>query len=98
MSVKDNLIIVKKLSAKQRKILQILCDDGKELIYSKGGGWWIDDEKVYSSLAKSLIYYCMVSLDQYSHVGKFERYHLNETGRLSLRTGLLYRQADLYQL
>ena len=96
MAIKDNLIIIKKITANQRKVLKMLDNDNVELVFSKGGGWWIGDEQIYSSLAKSLIQYCMVSLDQFSKTGHFERYTINETGKLSLRTGLLYRQADFY--
>jgi hypothetical protein len=79
-----------KLSPAQISALTLLSEEDAELTYEKGAaGWWIGLDKISGVVANVLIRHCLVSMDQYSRVGEFERWTLNETGREALKTGIL---------
>lgn len=61
-------------------MLQMLLEseDG-EVVYEKGGGWWIDLEQVSGRVVKSLLELCLVSERSYSETVR--RYVLNSEGR-----------------
>ena len=79
---------MKKLTKRQKEILTMMNND-HELIYCKGGGWWIDDIKTNSKLVFSLLRGCLISLDSFSNVGIYEIYYINETGKESLETQII---------
>lgn len=68
------------ITKRQLEILRIMRDDEEELVYY-GGEAWLGNERVSSRSLFALLRVCAISLDTFSKVGAFERYHLNETGR-----------------
>lgn len=76
------------LSKKQREVLKIMLDnqdtDDGELVYEKGQ-CYLGCDRVDSRVLFGLIRLCAVSLGQYSTVGEFERYTINETGKELLK-------------
>jgi hypothetical protein len=59
--------------------------DDEELVWEKGGGWWIGDRRTNGKVGIRLLLLCLVSASQDSHTGKFERYDINEEGRRIIR-------------
>lgn len=78
----------KKLSKRQREVLQIM-NDGGDLVCEKGNGWYIDDDRINGKLPMTLLRHFAISEGQFSN-DKIQHYNINETGRHSLETGWLY--------
>lgn len=73
-----------KLTKRQREVLTLLRDDvDLDLVYSKGGGWWIGNDETNGKLAKFLIQNILVSSDS-GFASDFERYVINESGKRAL--------------
>lgn len=77
-----------KLTTRQIDVLETMLanentDDG-ELVYERGQ-CWLGYEQIDSRILFSLVRLMAISLDQYSQVGGFERYHINDTGKDLLR-------------
>ncbi len=58
-------------------------DSGEELVYESGKGY-VGYSPVSSRTVFALLRLMTISLDQYSDVGKLERYTINETGKALL--------------
>lgn len=73
------------LTKGQIEILQKMYDNKdwdsyySELVYEKGT-CYIGNDRVDSRILYALLRLCAISLDQYSDIGGFERYTINETG------------------
>lgn len=72
------------LTKRQIEILQLMVDnedtDDGELVLEKGEAW-IGLEKTSPKTVFNLLRAMVISQDQYSVVGGFERYHINSTGK-----------------
>ncbi len=60
-----------------------------ELVWEKGAGWWLGNHRVSSTACKRLLQACALRGASFNHIGKYEVYTINETGRkiLSLSAG-----------
>lgn len=71
------------LTRRQIQILRTMRDTDEELVYSKGEAY-VGNEHVAPRTVFALVRAMAVSMDQFSEVGKVERYTINETGRTIL--------------
>lgn len=75
------------LTRRQREILEIMAahpdEDAGELVYERGRGF-LGDEPVAARTVFSLLRLMAISLES-GEPGGFERYRINETGRLYIR-------------
>ena len=76
-----------KLTKREREVLQKM-QEGEDLVYETGGGWWIGDEPTNGKLAIRLIAMAVISQEEYCGEG-VERYYINGTGKRLLETGEL---------
>jgi hypothetical protein len=68
------------LTKRQGAVLQMMVDDdGCDLVYERGVAY-VGDTRIAPRTVFALVRMCAISLDSYSQVGQFERYHINETG------------------
>ena len=67
------------LTRRQLQILRMMRDNDEELVYSKGQAY-VDYEQVAPRTVFALLRAMAISMDQFSDVGKCERYTINETG------------------
>ena len=67
----------KHLTAGMHNLLWFIRDsDEEEVVYSKGGGWWVDITEVSGRVVKALLKLCL--LRDVSDSENFLRYTLNE--------------------
>lgn len=71
------------LTPKQARILRRMRDEDEELVFERGVGY-VGLERVGRRLVFGLLCRAVVSMAKDSRIGKFERYHINETGRKAL--------------
>lgn len=76
-----------KLTQGQKRILERMLKTEEELVWCKGGGWWIGEHQTNGRLAMSLIRACVISQMTSSHLCQI--YTINETGRIALESGYL---------
>lgn len=91
ITTQADFLPVKKITPRQRQILQLL-KDGEELVYEKRGGCWVDLEKTNTRLLEQLIRYCCVSQDSIDK--DVEHWSINETGEMTLREGMFFIHRD----
>lgn len=75
---------MKKLTAKQRFVLNKLLNEEEELVYEEGAGWWIGEDRTNGKLANSLLRACLISDCSF---GSVLRFSINQTGRNALKSG-----------
>lgn len=86
--IEDGLIKkFSKLTSGQRAVLKKMKAE-EELVWSKGGGWWIGEDRTNGRLAMSLLRACAISQLDYTKED-FQIYVINETGRIALESGYL---------
>jgi hypothetical protein len=68
-----------RLTERQREALRLMRDTDEEMVW-ENGQVWVGLERFSRSTVVALIRACAVSLDQFSTVGKVERYSINSTG------------------
>lgn len=68
----------------QRNVLTIMRDNDEELIY-ESGECWVGLDQIAKRDFFALLGLAALRMDQYSTVGKCERYTINQTGRELLR-------------
>jgi len=73
-----------KLTKRQREVLQALADDDNlDLVFAKGGGWWLGNERTNGKLALSLIR--LVLVNDISDTGDdLWRFTINDSGKRAL--------------
>ncbi len=72
------------LTRRQIQILRMMRDEDEELVYSKGEAY-VGYEHIAPRTVFALIRAMAISMDQFSELGKCERYTINETGLELLR-------------
>lgn len=72
-----------KLTRVQRRVLTIMRDDDQELVYSRGGGWWLDLERTNGKLGLGLLRLMLISPDSWAS-DDYQCYWINESGRRAL--------------
>lgn len=83
-----DLIKSKKLTYSQKNILKRM-NDGEDLTFSKGGGWWIGNDTTSGKLVNKLLRHCAISEDSFSSE-KYKTYEINDTGKFILQKGFFY--------
>ncbi len=68
------------LTKRQIEVLKIMRDEEEELVYERGVGY-VGVNRISGATLLGLLRCAAISLDQFSEVGDFERYTINETGR-----------------
>jgi hypothetical protein len=84
---------MKNLTPRQKDILAKLASD-KELTWAKGGGWWLNLERVGGKTVAALLRGCALR-ESYNENDKYLIYEINETGRKALETGELMEYHDI---
>lgn len=74
------------LSPRAREVLAQMHFEKEELVYERGTGY-VGLSSVSARTVRAILRAAAVSLEQYSTVGKFERYRINETGRALIGVG-----------
>lgn len=84
-----------KLTKRQISVLEFLRDNNEsDMVYDKGAGWWIGNERTNGKLALGLIRLCLVVQSQGNNMGEFSRWGINESGRRALRNQPPYCLSD----
>ena len=68
------------MTARALEILKIMLDTGEELVYERGAAY-VGLERTSRAVVLELQRAMAIRLDQFSKIGNFERYTINETGR-----------------
>ncbi len=69
------------MTKKQKEIL-IRMNNGDELTYCKGSGWWIENDRTNGKLVFALLRKMAISQDSYFDDSKdYQIFYINETGR-----------------
>ncbi len=71
------------LTKRQAEVLRIMRDEGEELIYERGMGY-VAYSPVAARTVFALLRLAAITLSQFSTVGVYECYTINETGRAAL--------------
>ena len=91
----DEMIKTRKLKKREAEILRALSkDDGTDLVYNKGGGWWIGNDQTTGTVANSLIRHCAITLEDFGN-DDYRSYRINETGMHILETGYMHVHAKI---
>jgi hypothetical protein len=73
-----------RLTKRQREILQRMADDPDgedgELVYERGIAY-LGLERIAARTVNALIRLYAISVSDFESIGKYERWHINETGR-----------------
>lgn len=86
-------IQIKKISKKQLEVLSKL-KDGAEIVFEKGAGWWIEEDRTNGKLVREFLKMCVLRECDYG--GILIRYTINETGLNALKTGWFSLPEELY--
>lgn len=70
----------KALSNRELRVLRRMRDEDEEILSDRGRAV-LGYDPVSQSVIMALLRACAISMDQYSKVGKIERYHINGTGK-----------------
>lgn len=86
--IEDGLIKnYSKLTSGQKRVLERMKAE-EELVWSKGGGWWIGEDQTNGRLALALLRACVIS-QMSTNRDDYQIYNINETGRIALESGYL---------
>lgn len=69
----------------QLQILRMMRDEEEELVFENGSGY-VGLHRVSLRTLLGLLKVAAISMDQFSRIGSFERYSINETGLELLRS------------
>lgn len=67
----------------QNLLRRILASEDEEIVYEKGAGWWIGDDRTSGRYPLMAIRLCLLSCDELRGFGGrgMERWTINEEGR-----------------
>lgn len=98
MNYKAELIPIRNLTSRESDVLKRMID-GEELVFSKGAGWYIGENKTSGRLVNNLLRYVSITEDWLARAG-FQK-SLRETGAFTIQIDehtllIIYLQTGKY--